>query len=185
MDSIVNLKALKLTGLKPPPQMHIDRFHEAQQHDNHPTFSIPRQVLLNHGVDAKDACLMSVSGDSMLPHIKNKAVVCVDLSVKTLGEPDVYVLARYDLGGLMQIKKLSSHDSDIVKIESYNSDKYPAQLVSQRDIEILGWVFTQLPENLAQSIQLQHRRGTYHVTTDRPIPPEAAHADTADLIIPG
>lgn len=84
------------------------------------------------------------SGDSMLPTIKNKDTVFVDLERKTIRDGKVFAICH---GGLFKFKRLYNLPMGGVRIVSDNHNEYPeerltAQEIIDQQFEIIGWAWS-------------------------------------------
>lgn len=96
------------------------------------------------GIETKNACAMTASGDSMTPIINDKDTIYVDRGRKTIKDGKVFAICH---GGLFKVKYLYNLPNGGIRIVSANSVEFPeerltAQEVIEQDFVIEGWVFS-------------------------------------------
>jgi len=95
------------------------------------------KVFLNHiNSSYKYTELLSVTGDSMEPDIKENSLIFIDRSKIDINTPGVYVINTLD--GVL-IKKVSILNNDKIMLESFNKE-YETLQVSADDVEVVGRV---------------------------------------------
>ncbi|MNE92257.1 HTH-type transcriptional regulator PrtR [compost metagenome] len=84
------------------------------------------------------------SGDSMLPTIKDKDTVYVDLERTTVRDGKVFAICH---GGLFKFKRLYNLPLGGIRIVSDNAAEFPeerltAQEIIDQQFEIIGWAWS-------------------------------------------
>ncbi|MFW1826442.1 XRE family transcriptional regulator [Acinetobacter sp. ULE_I092] len=93
----------------------------------------------------QSACVaFPASGNSMLPTIKDKDTVYVDLNRTTIRDGKVFAICH---GGLFKFKRLYNLPLGGVRIISDNSAEYPEERLTAQDVvdqqfEIIGWAWS-------------------------------------------
>ena len=87
---------------------------------------------------------LPASGDSMLPTIKDKDTVYVDLERTTVRDGKVFAICH---GGLFKFKRLYNLPLGGIRIVSDNSTEFPeerltAQEIIDQQFEIIGWAWS-------------------------------------------
>ena len=104
-------------------------------------------TLKSSGIEYKNACAMTASGDSMSPIINDKDTIYVDTGRKNIKDGKIFAFCH---GGLFKCKYLYNLPKGGVRIVSANSAEFPeerltAQEVIEQDFIIEGWVFSYQP----------------------------------------
>jgi phage repressor protein C with HTH and peptisase S24 domain len=100
-----------------------------------------KSTLKKSNVDPDNAACVTVSGNSMLPVLRNGTTVGVDTTKKTIIDGEMYAI---DHDGMLRVKVLYRTPGGGIRIKSYNNDEYPDEFIQpdqMPDIKIIGWVF--------------------------------------------
>lgn len=100
-----------------------------------------KSTLKKSNVDPQHAACVTVSGNSMLPVLRNGTTVGVDTSKKNIVDGEMYAI---DHDGMLRVKMLYRLPGGGIRIKSYNNDEYPDEFIQPEhinDIKIIGWVF--------------------------------------------
>ncbi|MBC7752474.1 MAG: helix-turn-helix transcriptional regulator [Candidatus Saccharibacteria bacterium] len=97
-----------------------------------------------NGIETKNACAMTASGDSMTPIINDKDTIYVDRGRKKVKDGKIFALCH---GGLFKVKYLYNLPNGGLRIVSANAGEFPeerltAQEIIDQDFIIEGWVFS-------------------------------------------
>ncbi len=96
------------------------------------------------GIETKNACAMTASGDSMTPIINDKDTIYVDRGRKTIKDGKIFAICH---GGLFKVKYLYNLPNGGIRIVSANAAEFPeerltAQEALDQEFIIEGWVFS-------------------------------------------
>lgn len=96
------------------------------------------------GIETRNACAMTASGDSMTPIINDKDTIYVDRGRKKIKDGKIFAICH---GGLFKVKYLYNLPNGGIRIVSTNSAEFPedrltAQEAVDQNFEIEGWVFS-------------------------------------------
>lgn len=100
-----------------------------------------KSTLKKSNVDPQHAACVTVSGNSMLPVLRNGTTVGVDTSKKNIIDGEMYAI---DHDGMLRVKMLYRMPGGGIRIKSYNNDEYPDEFVQPEqlnELKIIGWVF--------------------------------------------
>lgn len=100
-----------------------------------------KSTLKKSNVDPQHAACVTVSGNSMLPVLRNGTTVGVDTSKKSIIDGDMYAI---DHDGMLRVKMLYRIPGGGIRIKSYNSDDFPDEIISPEEtaeIKVIGRVF--------------------------------------------
>ncbi|MGI2046113.1 XRE family transcriptional regulator [Shewanella oncorhynchi] len=100
-----------------------------------------KSTLKKSNVDPQHAACVTVSGNSMLPVLRNGTTVGVDTSKKNIVDGEMYAI---DHDGMLRVKMLYRMPGGGIRIKSYNNDEYPDEFVQPEhlnELKIIGWVF--------------------------------------------
>lgn len=100
-----------------------------------------KSTLKKSNVDPQHAACVTVSGNSMLPVLRNGTTVGVDTSKKNIVDGEMYAI---DHDGMLRVKILYRMPGGGIRIKSYNNDEFPDEFIQPEkmaDIKIIGWVF--------------------------------------------
>lgn len=100
-----------------------------------------KSTLKKSNVDPQHAACVTVSGNSMLPVLRNGTTVGVDTSKRNIIDGEMYAI---DHDGMLRVKMLYRMPGGGIRIKSYNNDEYPDEFVQPEqlnELKIIGWVF--------------------------------------------
>ncbi|QYX65449.1 helix-turn-helix transcriptional regulator [Shewanella putrefaciens] len=100
-----------------------------------------KSTLRKSNVAPQDAACVSVSGNSMLPVLRNGTTVGVDTSKKNIIDGEMYAI---DHDGMLRIKMLYRTPGGGIRIKSYNNEEFPDEFLTPEQIgsiKIIGKVF--------------------------------------------
>lgn len=100
-----------------------------------------KSTLKKSNVDPQHAACVTVSGNSMLPVLRNGTTVGVDTSKKNIVDGEMYAI---DHDGMLRVKILYRMPGGGIRIKSYNNDEFPDEFIQpdkMTEIKIIGWVF--------------------------------------------
>ncbi|MEM6229926.1 XRE family transcriptional regulator [Shewanella scandinavica] len=100
-----------------------------------------KSTLKKSNVDPQYAACVTVSGNSMLPVLRNGTTVGVDSSKKTIIDGEMYAI---DHDGMLRVKILYRTPGGGIRIKSYNNDEFPDEFIlpeKTNEVKIIGWVF--------------------------------------------
>lgn len=100
-----------------------------------------KSTLKKSNVDPQHAACVTVSGNSMLPVLRNGTTVGVDTSKKNIVDGEMYAI---DHDGMLRVKILYRMPGGGIRIKSYNNDEFPDEFIQPEkigEVKIIGWVF--------------------------------------------
>lgn len=100
-----------------------------------------KSTLKKSNVDPRHAACVTVSGNSMLPVLRNGTTVGVDTSKKNIVDGEMYAI---DHDGMLRVKMLYRMPGGGIRIKSYNNDEFPDEFIQPdklAEVKIIGWVF--------------------------------------------
>ena len=118
-------------------------FGEAFDQD-YEELTINSNSLKDRNIHQKYCVAFPASGDSMLPTIKDKDTVYVDLERTTVRDGKVFAVCH---GGLFKFKRLYNLPLGGIRIVSDNATEFPeerltAQEIIDQQFEIIGWAWS-------------------------------------------
>ncbi len=108
---------------------------------NGPTLRFNKGFLKRKGVLADNAACVKVVGNSMEPRLYSGDVVAVDCGTKNIIDGDTYAI-NHD--GLLRIKRLYLMPGGGLRINSFNSDEHPDEVLDSEQrklLNVIGRVF--------------------------------------------
>lgn len=119
---------------------HVTDTHHAK--DSPKSYWFPREWFVSRHLPEKNIVLVDMAGDSMLPHLRNKDLVFVDTSKKTIGKGQTFAV-RMDNNVL--VNNFQFIAKKILQVSGFNS-AYPLYTIDLSDeslvMEIIGQVIT-------------------------------------------
>ena len=110
--------------------------------DSPKSYWFPREWFVARHLPEKNIVLVDMVGDSMLPHLKNKDLVFVDTSKKTIGKGQTFAI-RMDNNVL--VNNFQFIAKKILQVSGFNN-AYPLYTIDLSDdslvMEIIGQVIT-------------------------------------------
>ncbi|ENV73560.1 hypothetical protein F946_01072 [Acinetobacter johnsonii ANC 3681] len=108
------------------------------------TLKVKKQPLLERNISRSNCAAFPASGHSMLPTIKDKDIVYVDLGRTQIKDGKVFAICH---GGLFKFKRLYQLPLGGVRIVSDNTVEYPeerltAQEIIDQQFEVIGWAWS-------------------------------------------
>lgn len=108
------------------------------------TLKVKKQPLLERNISKSNCAAFPASGYSMLPTIKDKDIVYVDLGRTQIKDGKVFAICH---GGLFKFKRLYQLPLGGVRIVSDNTVEYPeerltAQEIIDQQFEVIGWAWS-------------------------------------------
>lgn len=108
------------------------------------TLKVKKQPLLERNITKSNCAAFPASGYSMLPTIKDKDIVYVDLGRTQIKDGKIFAICH---GGLFKFKRLYQLPLGGVRIVSDNTIEYPEERLSAQEIidqqfEIIGWAWS-------------------------------------------
>lgn len=105
---------------------------------------VKKQPLLERNISKSNCAAFPASGYSMLPTIKDKDIVYVDLGRTQIKDGKVFAICH---GGLFKFKRLYQLPLGGVRIVSDNTVEYPeerltAQEIIDQQFEVIGWAWS-------------------------------------------
>jgi phage repressor protein C with HTH and peptisase S24 domain len=100
-----------------------------------------KSTLKKSNVEPQHAACVTVSGNSMLPVLRNGTTVGVDTSKKNIVDGEMYAI---DHDGMLRVKMLYRMPGGGIRIKSYNNDEFPDEFIQPEkmsEIKTIGWVF--------------------------------------------
>jgi phage repressor protein C with HTH and peptisase S24 domain len=114
---------------------------ELKQENHGPKLRFSRSTLRMCGVQPENAVCVKISGNSMEPRLCHGDVVGVDLGDKKVVDGKIYAI-NHD--GLLRIKQLHLLGGGSIRINSFNKEEYPNEVISNEDkflVAIIGRIF--------------------------------------------
>jgi len=97
-----------------------------------------KRTLKSHGVSPEHAACVTVSGNSMEPILPDGATIGIDTSQTAIKDGKVYAIEH---DGHLRVKRLYRMPGGKIRLNSYNKDEWPDEIVTPDEIRILGKVF--------------------------------------------
>lgn len=98
-----------------------------------------RAVLEKGGIAKDSAICIAVTGNSMEPMLPNGTTVVVNMADTEISDGKLYAIRH---GDLVRVKRLYRLPNNTVRINSYNQEEHPDELLILSEIEIIGKVFS-------------------------------------------
>lgn len=110
----------------------------------HEEITINNKALKDRHILQANCVAFPASGDSMLPTIKDKDIVYVDLERTTIKDGKVFAICH---GGLFKFKRLYNLPLGGVRIVSDNTVEFPeerltAQEIIDQQFQVIGWAWS-------------------------------------------
>jgi len=110
----------------------------------HEEITINNKALKDRHILQANCVAFPASGDSMLPTIKDKDIVYVDLDRTTIKDGKVFAICH---GGLFKFKRLYNLPLGGVRIVSDNAVEFPeerltAQEIIDQQFQVIGWAWS-------------------------------------------
>jgi phage repressor protein C with HTH and peptisase S24 domain len=146
-DDKVTFQINNLVNIKYYPNLPIScgfgSFGEVLEQE-HEEITINSNLLKDRYIHPSMCVAFPASGDSMLPTIKDKDIVYVDLERTTVRDGKVFAICH---GGLFKFKRLYNLPLGGIRIVSDNSVEFPeerltAQEIIDQQFEIIGWAWS-------------------------------------------
>jgi len=105
---------------------------------------VKKQPLQERNINKNNCVAFPASGDSMLPTIKDRDIVYVDLGRTQIKDGKIFAIYH---GGLFKFKRLYQLPMGGIRIVSDNATEYPeerlnAQEVLDQQFEVIGWAWS-------------------------------------------
>lgn len=101
-------------------------------------YYVPSSILKAAHVSEENAVCMIMEGNSMYPIIPDTSTVFVDISSVNIIEGKLYAVSY---SGLVRIRRLYCLPDNLIKVNTYNNNEYPDEIVQTEKLEIIGKVF--------------------------------------------
>ncbi|HBN5914563.1 XRE family transcriptional regulator [Morganella morganii] len=106
------------------------------------TYPFRREELNRYGVNAENARLVKIIGNSLYPVLNSGDMVAVDITNKRIKDGDLYAIRD---GVLLRVKILVGLPDGGLIVRSFNSEEYPDEVLNydhtRARIHIIGRVF--------------------------------------------
>ncbi|WP_434779296.1 XRE family transcriptional regulator [Neisseria sp. Ec49-e6-T10] len=101
-------------------------------------FYTPTSILKNASVLKENAICILHEGNSMHPIIPDDSVTFIDTSSTNIIEGKLYAISY---NGLLRIRRLYCLSNNLIKVNSYNVEEYPDELIEAEKLYVIGKVF--------------------------------------------
>lgn len=101
-----------------------------------PRHAFRREWLKQKGIQAENAVLLQVEGDSMIPSLQDGDIVMIDMGRRRVRDGQIFAIG---IGETILVKRIFAMPGDLIFIKGDNTQDIPRE-VGQDDVRILGQV---------------------------------------------